>query len=106
MRFSLAPVVPLLLVALGAAVPASAHDWLDEWRSARSDYHRLQAEFEHARVLETLDCAALTAYVADQNRQMNQWIYAEYHRPLSRSGAVSFPAGLGAASGSFTPSRR
>jgi hypothetical protein len=31
-------------------------------------------------MLQRLDCAELTAYVAEQNRLMNQQIHAEYHR--------------------------
>src|SRR3984957_18005150 len=89
MRFSLALVVPLLLVVLlGAARPAAAHDWLNEWRSPRAEY---RAEFERARMLETLDCAGLTAYVAEQNWRMNQRIFAEYHRPLPGPAAVVSP---------------
>jgi len=104
MRLSLALVVPLLLVVvLGAALPAAAHDWLNEWRSPRAEY---RAEFERARMLGTLDCAGLTAYVAEQNWRMNQWIYAEYHRPVSRSAAVSSSAGPGASSNLSAPPRR
>jgi hypothetical protein len=103
MRFSLALVGPLLLVGLlGAASPAAAHDWLNEWRSPRAEY---RAEFERARMLERLDCAGLTAYVAEQNWRMNQWIYAEYHRPLPRPAVVSSSVGLGASPGSVAPPR-
>ena len=88
MRLSLVLVVPLLLVVvLGAALPAAAHDWLNEWRPPYAEY---RAEFERARMLEKLDCAGLTAYVAEQNWRMNQWIYAEYHRPC-RSLRLSLP---------------
>ena len=101
MRSSLALVVPLwLVVTLSAAVPAAAHDWLTEWRSSRTEY---QSEFERARSVGELDCAALTAYVAEQNWLANQRIYAEYHRYLPRSAAVSSPAGREASPRAFAP---
>ena len=104
MRLSLALVVPLWpVIFLGAALPAAAHDWLNEWRSPRAEY---RAEFERARMLETLDCAGLTAYVAEQNWQMNQRIYAEYHRSLPQPAAVSPAAGPGGSSDVFAPPRR
>ena len=103
MRFSLALIVTLLLVVnVGTATPVAAHDWLQEWRSPRAES---RADFERARTLEKLNCAGLSAYVADQNWRMNQWIHAEYHRPFPRPAAVSSPAGLGASPGSLAPPR-
>lgn len=104
MRLSLILVVPLwLVVVLGAALPAAAHDWLNEWRPPYAEY---RAEFKRARMLETLDCAGLSAYVAEQNWQMNQRIYAEYHRPLPRPATVSPSAGPGGSSSLSAPPRR
>jgi hypothetical protein len=104
MRLSLALGASLLLVVLlGAARPAAAHDWLNEWRSPCTEY---RAEFERARMLETLDCTGLTAYAAEENGRMNQRMYAEYHRPLPRPAAVSSSAGLGVSSNLSAPPRR
>jgi hypothetical protein len=93
MRISLTRIAPLsFLVFLSSAVPASANGWLRELHAMRAEY---QAEFEKAQMLAKLDCAALSAYVAEQNWLTNQRIHAEYHRPLPRSWAVSPPADPG-----------
>jgi hypothetical protein len=83
-----------LLLLLGAARPAGAHDWLGEWRAMRAEY---QAEFDQARALDRLDCAGLSAYVALENRLANQRIHAEYHRPMPRARPAAAPAGGGTA---------
>jgi hypothetical protein len=69
-------------------MPAAAHDWLSQWRAMRAEY---SPGFKRARMMDRLDCAELTAYVAEQNWLMNQQIYAEYHRLTSRPAAASNP---------------
>jgi hypothetical protein len=73
-------------------MPAAAHDWLSQWRATRAEY---LPQFMRARMMDRLDCAELTAYVAEQNWLMNQQIYAEYHRLTPRPGLNPLPLGEG-----------
>jgi hypothetical protein len=99
MRSPLALVLPLALaVWLSLPVPAAAHDGLSQWRAMRAEYW---PEFQRARMIYRLDCAELTAYVAEQNWLTNQRIYAEYHRlpdaAAGRAGATLSPGDRAAA---------
>jgi hypothetical protein len=84
MRYSLA-VVPVLLLAGLVPTSAQAHDWC----AMRGEY---EGELAIARMMGKLDDCQLLGYVAAENQRMNQWIYAEYHRPLPGRAAGAAPA--------------
>ena len=70
MRYSLAArLLPVTVSLLMSAGPAPAH----EWRAMRAEY---AAEFECARMMGTLDCAGLNAYVEHQRVLTNRRIHA------------------------------
>jgi hypothetical protein len=70
---------PVLLLLPGLS--ATVH----EWQAMRAEY---AAEFDRARWMDTLDCAGLDAYVAQQRWQMIQRINAEYQGMLPRTSGV------------------